>query len=312
MAKARGDRSVGAPDMSLVVILDALLEERSVTGAARRLGVTPSAVSHTLKRLREELGDPLLVRTARGMSPTLRAEELRAPIRRGLEMIGDAIQQGGRFDPRTARRSFTLATGDLLGLVLLPALWGRLAKAAPHVDLRITPVVRDVERTLESGAAEVVLTGGFAPMDAPMDNPALFRQTLFDERLVCVVREDHPQVRGPITLEQFCALSHALVAPRGGTGVVDRALQARGLSRRVAVRLPHFLLAPFLVATSDLVLTVGESVASAFTQRLPLRIVPPPIELPAVTYWQIWHERSQRDAGHVWLRAQIAKAHTVV
>jgi DNA-binding transcriptional LysR family regulator len=307
MAKVRGGASVAAPDMNLVVILDALLEERSVTGAARRLGVTPSAVSHTLKRLRQELGDPLLVRTRRGMSPTLRAEELRAPIRRGLELIGDAIQQGGRFDPRTARRSFTIATGDLLGLVLLPGLWGRVAKTAPHVDLRIAPIVRDVERTLESGVAEIVLAGSFEPIDTP----GLFRQRLFDERLVCVVREDHPQIRGPITLEQFCALSHALVAPRGGTGVVDRALQKLGLSRRVAVRLPHFLLAPFLVATSDLVLTVGESVARAFAQRLPLRIVPPPIELPAVTYWQIWHERSQRDAGHTWFRAQVAKARTV-
>ncbi len=304
MAKPRAGGSVATPDLNLFVILDALLEERSVTGAARRLGVTPSAVSHTLRRLRAELGDPLLVRTAGGMSPTVRAEELRGPIRRGLEMIGDAVRVGGRFDPRTASRCFTFATSDLLGLVLLPVLWERLAKAAPRVDLRIGPIFRDVERTLESGAAEIVLSGA----TAPIDTPGLFRQRLFEERLVCLARVDHPGVRDPLTLDEFCALTHALVAPRGGPGIVDQALERLGRSRRIAVRLPHFLVAPFLIAKSDLVLTVGESVARAFAQSLPLRVVAPPIELPATTYWQIWHERSQRDAGHVWLRAQVAKA----
>jgi DNA-binding transcriptional LysR family regulator len=304
MAKRRTGKSPAGPDLSLFVILDALLEERNVTRAARRLGVTQSAVSHALKRLREQMGDPLLVRTRAGMTPTKRAEQLRAPIRRALELLDDAVQLGTAFDPATATREFTLATSDQLGVALLPGLWARLATVAPRVDLRLAPIVRDVERTLESGAADLVLSGAFDPPAGA----GLFRQRLFEERLVCIVRKDHPEVRGTLGLEQFCSLSHALVAPRGGRGVVDQALERLGRSRRVAVRLPHFLVAPFLVAKSDLVLTVGESVARAFaSSRLPLRIVAPPLELPMATYWQIWHQRCHGDGGHTWLRNVIAK-----
>jgi DNA-binding transcriptional LysR family regulator len=126
--------------------------------------------------------------------------------------------------------------------------------------------------------------------------------------MVCLVRAAHPTVGDRITLEQFCALPHALVAPRGGRGMVDGLLEERGLSRRIAVVLQHFLVAPFLVAHSDLVLTVAESVAKAFTSLLPLRLVAPPIELPRATYLQFWHQRSHDDAGHKWLRSVVAEA----
>src|SRR5262249_25874960 len=144
----------------------------------------------------------------------------------------------------------------------------------------------------------LVVTGAFAPADSP----GLFRQRLFEEPLVCVVRADHPTVSGKLTLEKFCELSHAIVAPRGGRGIVDSLLAERGLSRRVAVVVPHFLVAPFLIATSDLVLTVAESTAKALASLLPLRIVAPPLELPRATYLQLWHQRSHEDSGHKWLR----------
>ncbi len=308
MAKRPRRASFRALDLNLFVMLDALLDERSVTGAAKRLGVTQSAVSHALGRLREHFGDPLLVRTSEGMTPTLRASELREPLRRGLETIREATQREAHFDPSTAARTFTIATTDQVGVVLLPALYARLATLAPRVDLRITPIVRNVERALESGAADLVVTGAFTPAEAP----GLFRQRLFDERLVCVVRADHPRVEDGLTLEQFCALPHALVAPRGGPGMVDGLLADRGLSRRVAVVLPHFLVAPFLVAKSDLVLTVAESVAQAFTSLLPLRLLAPPLELPRATYWSVWHQRSHDDAGHRWLRSVIAQVGTAL
>jgi DNA-binding transcriptional LysR family regulator len=302
MAKRPGRTSPRVPDLNLLVILEALLEERSVTGAGQRLGVTQSAVSHALGRLRAHFGDPLLVRTSTGMTPTLRAQELREPIRRSLETLRDVAQRGARFDPRTAVRTFTIATTDQVGVVLLPALYAKLAASAPGVDLRITPVVRHIERALESGTADLVITGAFAPADAP----GLFRQQLFDEPLVCLVRAAHPTVGDSITLEQFCELRHALIAPRGGRGIVDSLLEERGLSRRVAVVLPHFLVAPFLIARSDLVLTVAESVAKASLSLLPLRLVAPPIELPRATYSQLWHQRSHDDAGHKWLRTLVA------
>jgi DNA-binding transcriptional LysR family regulator len=304
MAKRIGRTSPRAPDLNLLVILDALLDERSVTGAARRLGVTQSAVSHALGRLRGHFGDPLFVRTSSGMTPTQRAHELREPIRRSLETLREVSQRGARFEPRTAVRTFTIAATDQVGIVLLPALYARLSKDAPRIDLRVTPVVRNVERALESGTADLVISGAFAPPEAP----GLFRQQLFDEPLVCLVRAGHPAVGDKVTLEQFCALPHALVAPRGGRGILDDLLEQRGLSRRVAVVLPHFLVAPFLIARSDLVLTVAESVAKAFTSFLPVRLVAPPIELPRATYSQLWHERSHHDAGHAWLRRRVVEA----
>jgi DNA-binding transcriptional LysR family regulator len=303
MAKRPGRTSPRAPDLNLLAILDALLDERSVTGAARRLGVTQSAVSHALGRLRDHFGDPLLVRTSTGMTPTLRAQELREPIRRGLETLREVSQRGPPFDPRVTTRTFTIATTDLVSIVLLPALYARLAASAPRIDLRITPIVRDVEGALESAAVDLVITGAVAPVESP----GLFRQRLFEEPHVCVVRATHPTIRDSLTLEQFCSQAHALVSPRGGRGIVDRLLDERGLSRRVAVVLPHFLAAPFLVAQSDLVLTVAERAAKAFTSLLPLRLVAPPIDLPVATYWQLWHQRSHDDAGHKWLRTRVAE-----
>jgi DNA-binding transcriptional LysR family regulator len=304
MSKRPGPTSPRPIDLNLLVILEALLEERSVTGAARRLGVTQSAVSHALGRLRTELGDPLLVRTSTGMTPTLRAQELHEPIRSSLTTLRDVTRSGAPFEPRTANRTFTIAMTDQIGVALLPALHARLTVRAPSVDLRVIPVVRNVERALESGAAELVVSGAFTPAEAP----GLYRQRLFDEPLVCLVRKGHSIVQRRLTLEQFCSLSHALVAPRGGRGIVDTLLEERGLSRRVAVVLPHFLPAPFLIAASDLVLTVAESVARAFASLVPLQLVASPIELPRATYSQVWHQRSHDDPGHKWLRGQIAEA----
>ena len=308
MAKQRGRASSRAPDLNLFVILDALLDERSVTAAARRLGVTQSAVSHALARLREDFGDPLLVRTSAGMTPTQRALELREPIRRGLETLRDVAQRGPHFDPRRTTRTFTVATTDLLSIVLLPALHARLSAAAPRLDLRVTPIVADVEDALQSGPTDLVITGAFAPVEGP----GLFRQRLFEERHVCLVRKGHPTIGDRVSLEEFCAQSHALVAPRGGRGMVDRMLEERGLSRRVAVVLPHFLAAPFLIARSDLVLTVAESAAKAFTSLLPLRLVAPPFEVPRACYWQVWHQRSHDDAAHKWLRTKVAEVGAIL
>jgi DNA-binding transcriptional LysR family regulator len=285
-------------------MLDALLDARSVTGAARRLGVTQSAVSHALGRLREQFGDPLLVRTSTGMTLTARAEELRDPVHRNVEALREMAEGGTRFDPSTTTRTFTIATTDQVGVLLLPSLYGRLTTAAPGVNLHVTPVVRNIERTLESSAADLVISGAFAPPEAP----GLYRHRIFDEPLVCVVRSGHPTVRDRITLDQFCALPHALISPRGGRGIVDELLDARGLARRVAVVLPHFLVAPFLIAKSDLVLTVAESVAKKFSALLPLRLVVPPIEFPRATYFQIWHQRSHDDGAHKWLRALVSEA----
>jgi len=285
-------------DLNLLVALDSLLAEASVTRAAKRVGITQSAMSHSLGRLRELFRDPLLVRTKTGMTPTVRAKALVDPIRRALDEIERAIAERPTFEPSTARRTFTIATQDYGEALILPALLARIRSEAPFVDLVARPLADDGIAMLEDDSAEIVL-GPTIP-----DQAGIYCQRLFNERFVCLVREDHPRVRGRMTLDKFVSLPHMLIAPRGrGRGPVDEALSKLGRERRIAVLVPHFLVAPHIVAQTDLCLTLPERIARQFVSMLPLRILDPPIELSGFTVWQGWHERWSRDPGHLWLRS---------
>lgn len=287
--------------MNLVPTLDALLEERSVTRAAARLGVTQSAVSHGLRKLRDHFGDELLVRSPSGLTLTPRAERLAEAVRKSLELLERADEEAP-FDPETTHRSFTIVMADHVALVLLGGLVARVAAEAPNVDLVIRPLVTDSERALETGAVDLLVAG-------PRATPAsCYRQKLADDGWVTLVREGHPLAGKRMDLDQFLALRHVLVAPRGvGRGPVDEALDAMGRRRRVAVRVPQLSLAAFLVARSDLVTTAIASAARVVAENLPIRAVETPLDLPAGTWIQLWHERSQRDPGHAWLRRILAE-----
>jgi DNA-binding transcriptional LysR family regulator len=290
-------------DLNLLFALDALLVERSVTRAARRVGVTQPSMSHSLARLRTLLDDPILVRTAKGLVASPRAEALEQPIRRALADIGDALRRGPEFDPATARRTFTIATGDYGELVILPPLLARLARDAPGIDLRVHAVPEDYSQQLEDLTFDLIV--------APQANPlgaGLVRQKLFEERFVCVMRKGHPALRKELDLQTFVGLPHALVAPRGRAGsFVDDALAAKGLSRRVALMIPHFLVAPLVIASSDLVITLAARVANTFAEMVPLVIRRPPLMLPGFTTYQVWHERRRNDPAHAWLRKTLAE-----
>lgn len=288
-------------DLNLLVAFDALLAERSVTRAARRIGITQPAMSHALARLRSLFDDELLVRTPRGMLPTPRAEALEGPIRGALAAIERAIGATATFEPAEARRSFTIGTSDYGELVTLPPLLSRLSRDAPGIDLRMRPMDEDWPRALEAGELDLAIGPPISTVPA-----SIKAQRLFDERFVCVLRAGHPAAKRPLTLARYVALPHALIAPRGRAGgYVDDALAARGLSRRIALVIPHFLVAPFAVANSDLVVTLAERVARAFAGVLPLSIVAPPLELPGFSFHQFWHERVDRDPAHRWLRACV-------
>lgn len=291
---------LGQVDLNLLVALDALIKSGSVTVAASQLGVTQSAMSHALGRLRRLLGDPLFVRGPRGLSPTARTEELRAPIASALGEIAAALQPRAPFDPARARTSFTIATNDYAELVLLPPLLQELTTRAPGVDLIIEGWQKDIERRLEAG--EVDLAVGLPSAGVP----GIRRQRLFSEGFVCMVRSRHPAVRARLTLESFAALPHLLVAPHGrGRGVVDEALARAGLERRIALRVSHFLVAPRIVARSNLVLTLPERAARASAAR-GVRILPTPVEVPRFTMMLLWHERTQADPSQAWMRGLIS------
>jgi DNA-binding transcriptional LysR family regulator len=293
-------------NLNLVVALDALLTEANVTKAAARVGVTQSAMSHSLRQLRELLGDALLIRGRGGMVRTPRAEQLAAPLHRGLLELQRALRNEPVFEPRTARRRFTLATGDYFAATLLPELLVVLNTEAPHVDLVVRHLVPDQATSLmESGDVDLCVAA------FPDSSLSLRQQKLYTEDFVCVVREGHPAVRKGLDLETYLRLPHVLISPRGeGAGAVDTALAAMGRSRRIALRLPYFLTAPLAVVHSDHVLTAPRRLVETFTGNgaWPLRVLAPPLALRSFDVLQIWHERFDGDPAHRWLRTAVARA----
>lgn len=292
-------------DLNLLVAFDALVAEGNVTRAAERVGLTQPAMSHALGRLRKLVGDPLFVRTPQGMVPTPRALELVEPVRRALGEIDRALHHAPRFDPREARRPFTLACVDFGSFVIVPPLLARLRAEAPGVDLVVRQLrMETVEKQLAEGEIDVA-----AGVLVEVDEPWMVSRRLFSDHFVCLLRNGHAAlsgVDGALSLDQFLALDHALISPRGRHGgIVDSALARLGKKRRVALMIPHFLAAPMVIAQSDLVLTLPERIGRAFAAMLPLTIVAPPLELPSFAVSAFWHERQAHDVAHAWLRSMV-------
>jgi DNA-binding transcriptional LysR family regulator len=295
-------------DLNLLLVLDALLEERHVTRAGKRLGLTQPACSHALGRLRAALGDTLLVRGPRGtMLPTTRAEALAPGLREALRGLAGALRGSAPFEPKAARRSFRIACGDYAELVLLAPLVRRLTREAPGIDIWMTQLSlgrEEMVTQLAAGAADLAI--GPPRRDWP---EGVFARTLFEERFRCVMRRGHPGATGKLTLARYCALSHLLVSPRGTPGsLIDDALAALGKTRRIVAGVPHFAVAPHVVAGSDLVATLGTHVVEACAGPLGLVVKPLPFEMPPFAITMTWHERVHRDPVQQWLRDQIVAA----
>jgi DNA-binding transcriptional LysR family regulator len=294
---------LGGLNLNLLAALDALLDERNVRRAAERLGVTQSAMSHTLRQLRELFGDPLLVRSGNRMLPTPRAEAVRRPLRQALLQLQAVVGDEAEFVPATAQRRFTLAASDAAAMTVLPVLIARLAAEAPGVDLDVVPVDRAMlPAQLEAGEIDVALApdGGEAP--------GVHRQGLYPTEFAVLARADHPGIGPRLTLDAYCRLPHALVVVTGhGPGLVDVALAQQGRQRRVALRIPYFLAAPVVLMGSDLLLTVPRDAAERFAERFALRVDDPPLPLPTGMVSMLWHERFARDPALVWLRALLCQ-----
>jgi len=289
-----------AVNLNLLASLAALLEERSVTRAAARMGVTQSAMSSSLAQLRALFEDPLFRRGAHGIEPTPRALSLAAPLSEAMRLLEQTLAPEA-FDAATSRRTFVLAASDHVELVVLPRLLRRLEKVAPGVHVEVRPWgLHEVPAMLARGEADLMI--GFYGALPPRHEAEL----LFDDAYTCVVRRSHPRVKQRLTLESWLELGHVLVSQQSGArGSVDRALEARGLTRKIGAQVSHFLLVPLLVARTDLVAAISESVADAFAAPLGLRRFPPPVPLPAGRVGQVWHEQMTADAGHRWLRGII-------
>lgn len=291
-------------DLNLLVAFDVLMEELNVTRAAERMFVTQSAMSHVLHRLRQQLDDPLLIKTPSGMKPTPRALALIDPVKEVLKEVEHLIRPPAAFDPLTSQRRFVLAATDYMELLMLPALSERISRLAPGIDIQVKRTEAAFPAgALENGSLDVVL--GF---ESVLNPPAhLHRQTLFTDRMACMVRKDHPQLRSGLSLADYVALPHMLISRTGSpVGLIDQKLQETGIERRIQLIVPHFLSAPLIVAQTDMILSLPQRIAEQFTRFAALDIFPVPIDLPDYELTMIWHPLRDKDPALVWLRGQLA------
>lgn len=286
-------------DLNLLATLDVLLSELNVTRAAQRLNLSQPSVSVQLGRLREIFADPLLLPGPRGMQPTARADELRAPLRRALEALEGAVSTGGVFDPLHADNTWRVVATDYTeSVVVLPAL-NRLRRAAPDTRLAILELNPSrILRQAEQGDVDLIF-------HLREGSPAsLHQRLLFSERYVLAGRLNHPALKRRLTLAQFCKLEHVIVSPDGGgfSAMTDEVLTRSGLKRKVVLSVPHFLFMLETLANSDLVAVLPERLVK---NNLQLQVVEPPLPLPGFDMLMLWHERLHRDPAHQWLRQQL-------
>ncbi|PSJ60452.1 LysR family transcriptional regulator [Pseudaminobacter soli (ex Li et al. 2025)] len=290
-------------DLNLLVVLDALLAERHVSRAAVRLNMSQPAVSHALGRLRELLGDPLLVRRGGGLVPTTRALELARPLADALTQVR-AVLGPVHFDPASQTHAFRLAMSDYGAGLVLPRLVRKLRREAPGIDLIVTQSSRDA-MTAQVSDGDIDLALGVFPMLPTR----LQSQVLFEERFVCLLDRSTLATEDGLSFDAYMARPHALVAVRGEADTeIDDRVTALGGRRRVALILPHWKVAPGLIAGTDLVLTVARRSLESVAPDERLTIVDAPFAIPSFSFVQIWHERREADPGHRWLREAVAEA----
>ncbi len=290
----------GNIDLNLLLALDALLAERNVTRAAKRLNLSQPALSARLARLRDLFGDPLLLPAQRGMIPTQRALELQEPLHRALEEVRGVLLAGARFDPAGAALTISVAASDYGQYAALLPLSEALAREAPGLRLALRALdAASLVAQMERGEVDLAL---MTPEIAP---DQLRLRVLFRERYVAIVRRGHPGVGPVLDLDTYCALEHVIVSPAGGgfTGPADAALAAHGRSRRVVLSAPNFLVVPEIVARSDRVALVPERIARDRADRL--LVLDPPVPVPGFSLAMAWHDRATDHPAQRWLRARL-------
>jgi DNA-binding transcriptional LysR family regulator len=284
-------------DLNLLVTLDALLSEGSVARAAARMGITPPAMSHALARLREMLGDPLLVRAGRALVPTPRAVAMRERVRAVVDEARSVLA-AAEADLATLRRTFTVRANEASAVMLSGVLLRRLHSRAPLLRLRFAPEGEEDVSELRDGRIDLDI-GAQGEL-----GPEIKVQALFEDEYVGVVRRQHRLARGKLTAARYAAAAHVSGSRRGrAQGPVDVALAKMGLERAVAIVVPGPLSALAIAADSELVATVPASLARWGQRNLGLRLLKLPLHLPRAVMAQAWHPRLDVDPAHRWLRA---------
>ena len=302
-------------DLNLLRVFDEVMAERSLTRAARNLSLTQPAVSNALRRLRETLGDELVQRSGQGMAPTPRALSIWPAVRNALHQLQESLAPSA-FEPANATSTFVLAMADATAAELMPGLIDILEREARGVAMRVVPLTtRDPRRLLDEQAADLAV-GYFPPLLADLTARAQAGEAvgfshlrLYDGEYVCVMRKGHPLAKGTLTLDRFCAARHMLVSFSGRPyGMVDESLASLGRQRQVVLTVNQFFTAGRVVANSNLLTVLPRHFVSVTGIADQLALRPLPFDVSPVHVDAVWHQRSEQEGAHRWLRQAVSRA----
>ena len=293
-------------DLNLLVVFQEVYEARQISGAARKLKLTQSSVSNALARLRRSLGDELFVRTAGGMQPTPFAEQLAGPVAAALLGVTQALNRPERFDPAASTRQFTLAMTDVGEVYFMPPLIERCRALAPQLRIAtVRPGTLDLKAEMEAGRVDLAI-GAFDNVSG-----ALYQRRLFRQPYVTMFRAGHAFEAAAPTLAQFVAAQHLLVAsPDSPYERINRKLEQAGVRAQTRYQVPHFSAVPYIIGSTDLVVTVPQKLAERAAGPFGLAYVRPPLRLPTLQTNVFWHRRFHQDEGNQWLRGLIGEIFT--
>ncbi|MEJ8567014.1 LysR substrate-binding domain-containing protein [Elongatibacter sediminis] len=289
-------------DLNLLKVFYAIYCEQNISKAAQMLCVSQPAVSNALKRLREMYDDPLFVRTAEGMMPSPRAQELAQPIQEALRYLEGTLVVEDRFRPETSNRTFTVALTDYGEFYFLPRLVRKLAEQAPGVEVICLPNA-GASLAVELRAGTVDLAWDWVRID----DQEYFCEPLFEDDGYCLVRRNHPEIEGELNLEQYLAAEHVALRPtRSHQPRIERALESGDLQRKVVVEVSHLTVLPGVVANTNLIATMPQRLAEFYADVMDLQVLKNPVYDDAVIVYQMWHSHFAEDEGHQWFR-RLAK-----
>lgn len=291
-------------DLNLLPVVLAVMEERSVSRAAIRLGWSQPKVSIALNKLRAALGDPLFIRGSHGVEPTPRALSLMAPTREILAKIQQNVLSHASFDPASSSRNFCFAMSDVGEMFMLPTLMRYLSEAAPNVSVSsVTLPAEDIANGLEQGSIDLAV--GYFP-DLTKRN--FYQQRLYSHSFVSIIRAGHKLQGDQLSMEEFLAVGHAVVKPEGRSHeAFEQVLAKNRIKRRIVLSVPHFMSIPFIVASTDLLVTVPAALGEKFKTIADIRLIYPPVEVPTVDLRQHWHRKFHRDEANIWIRSVLTK-----
>ncbi|MCB6185072.1 LysR family transcriptional regulator [Leeia sp. TBRC 13508] len=298
---------LGRIDLNLLLVFDSLYRHESVVGAADELSISPSAFSHALTRLRDALSDPLFMRYGNRMQPTIRAEQIAPVVAEALSALSGCLSTKTGFDPLTSTKSFVFAATDYTAFALLPMLIAHLQQVAPGLRTKVIySNGRDSQAELKTGEIDFALG-----LDDELGSIASGIDTIdcFVDEYVVVVRKDHPTIHADITLEQYLDARHIVVTPwNEPKGVIDRTLEKLGHRREVSVQLPSLMAAPFIVGSTDLLITLPKRVATTLQAAASVKLLTPPFKTPNNILKIHSSAKYATNLGHKWIKEQILRA----